>query len=166
VPVPATAAVGAHTTLDEVKRASRARWRFAAFVIAANLVAVVGAVMYFRGEIAYEAMIRKAAEVKVAKLQQERDHAAALTGELATIHRDADTTVAPVEQGGRRGGGAKKCRRNQGGGTDAETRSRRRAGEPRPPTAAPVAAPPARSRDPPQPMSASRPKRRSDARRQ
>jgi len=96
--VPATTAVGAQTTLDEAKRASRPRWGFAAFVIAANLVAVVGAGMYF-GEIAYEAMIRKAAEAKAAKLQQERNRAAALASELATIRRD-DTTVALSNKAG------------------------------------------------------------------
>jgi hypothetical protein len=94
-----TTAVGAQTTLDEVKRASRARWRFAAFVIVANLVAVVGIGMYFRGEIAYEATIRKAAEAKAAKLQQERNRAAALASELATIRRD-DTTVALSNKAG------------------------------------------------------------------
>ena len=97
--VPVTAAVGARTRLDEAKRASRAGSRFAAFVIAANLVAVVGAGMYF-GEIAYEAMIRKAAEAKAAKLQQERNRAAALASELATIRRDFETQVALAAKAG------------------------------------------------------------------
>ncbi len=88
--VPVTAAIGAQMTLDEVKPASPARWRFAALVIAANLVAVVGAGMYFRGEIADEAT----------KLQQDRNRAAALASALATIHRDADTTVALSNKAG------------------------------------------------------------------
>jgi hypothetical protein len=92
--VPVTAAVGAQTTLDEAKRASQARWRFAASLIAATSLVVAGTGIYYRGEVAYEAMIRKAAETKTAELAQERDHAAALANELATVHRDFDTTAA------------------------------------------------------------------------
>ena len=89
-----TAAVGAQTTLDEAKRASRARWRFTAFVVIANLVAVVGTGMYFRFEGRDEAS-RRVAEAKAAKLQQERDQSAALASELATVRRDVDMPVAP-----------------------------------------------------------------------
>jgi TPR repeat protein len=89
---PVTVAVGAQTTLVEA-RASQARWRFAASLIAASLV-VAATGIYYRGEVAYEAMIRKAAEAKTAELAQERDHAAALANELATIRRDFDTTAA------------------------------------------------------------------------
>ena len=92
--VPVTGAVKPQTTLGEVKRASRARWRFAAFVIATSLVVVAGTFMYFRGEVAYEATIRKPAEAKAAELQRKRDHAAAMASELATIRRDFDTPVA------------------------------------------------------------------------
>jgi hypothetical protein len=92
--VPVTGAVKPQTTLGEVKRASRAWWRFAAFGIATSLVVVAGTFMYFRGEVAYEATIRKAAEAKAAKAHQERDHAAAMASELATIRRDFDTPVA------------------------------------------------------------------------
>jgi hypothetical protein len=67
-------------------------------LIAASLV-IAGNGMYF-GKIAYEATIRKAAEAKAAKLQQERDRAAALASVLATIHRGANTTVALSNKAG------------------------------------------------------------------
>ena len=138
--VPVTGAVGPQTTLGEAKRASRAWWRFAAFVIATNLVAVVGIGMYFRGEIAYEATIRKAAEAKAAKAQQERDRAAALASELATIHRDVDTTTLSNKVGRE-----VEEPRNAAETKAAElTQKRDHADAPAnraPPTAAPVAAP-------------------------
>ena len=91
-PAPVTVAVGAQMTLVEAP-ASQARWRFAASLIAASLV-VAGTGMYYRGQVAYEATIRKAAETKTAELQQERDQSAALASELATVRRDFDTTAA------------------------------------------------------------------------
>jgi hypothetical protein len=90
--VPVTAAVGAQTTLDEAKRASRARWRFAALCLIAASLVIAGNGMYF-GKIAYEG-------TKAAKLQQERDRAAALASVLATIHRGANTTVALSNKAG------------------------------------------------------------------
>ena len=84
---PVTVVVGAQTTLVEA-RASQARWRFAASLIAASLV-VAGTGIYYRGEVAYEAMIRKAVETKTAELTQERDHAAALANR-------APAAAAPV----------------------------------------------------------------------
>ena len=84
---PVTVAVGVQTTLVEAKRASQVRWRFAALCLIAASLVVAGNGMYF-GKIAYEATIREAAEAKAAKLQQERDRAA------AAVHREVNTTVA------------------------------------------------------------------------
>jgi hypothetical protein len=88
------AEVGAQATLVEAKRVSQARWRFAAIVLAASLVAAAFAGMYFRAQITYEvAQLRKAADAKATELQQERDHSAALASELATVRRDFETTA-------------------------------------------------------------------------
>jgi hypothetical protein len=84
---PVTVAVGAQTTLVEAIRASQVRWRFAVLCLLAASLVVAGNGMYF-GKIAYEATIREAAEAKAAKLQQERDRAA------AAVHREVNTTVA------------------------------------------------------------------------
>ena len=92
--VPVTVAVAAQTTLVEAKRASQARWRFAASCLIAASLIVAGNVMYFRSGAPYEATIRKAAEATALKLQQERDRAAALAREPATVPRDVDTTAA------------------------------------------------------------------------
>ena len=90
------AEVGAQTTLVEAKRVSQARWRFAATVLAASLVAAAFTGMYFRAQVTYEvAQLRKVADAKAAELQQERDHSAALASELATVRRDFETTAAP-----------------------------------------------------------------------
>jgi chromosome segregation ATPase len=90
--VPVTAAVGAQTTLDEVKHAARARWRFAATLLATSLVAAAVTGMYFRAKVTYEgAQLRKAADVESTGLQQERDRSAALASELATVRHDFDT---------------------------------------------------------------------------
>jgi len=97
--VPVTVAVAAQTTLVEAKRASQARWRFAASCLIAASLIVAGNVMYFRSGAPYEATIRKAAEAKAAKAQQERDRATALASELATIHRDVDTTTLSNKAG-------------------------------------------------------------------
>ena len=89
------AEVGAQTTLVEAKRVSQARWRFAATVLAASLVAAAFTGMYFRAQVTYEvAQLRKVADAKAAELQQERDHSAALASELATVRRDFETTAA------------------------------------------------------------------------
>ena len=89
------AEVGAQTTLVEAKRVSQARWRFAATVLAASLVAAAFTGMYFRAQVTYEvAQLRKAADANAAELQQERDHSAALASELATVRRDFETTAA------------------------------------------------------------------------
>jgi septal ring factor EnvC (AmiA/AmiB activator) len=89
------AEVGAQTTLVEAKRVSQARWRFAATVLAASLVAAAFTGMYFRAQVTYEvAQLRKAANANAAELQQERDHSAALESELATVRRDFETTAA------------------------------------------------------------------------
>jgi hypothetical protein len=84
------AEVGAQTTL-----VSQARWRFAATVLAASLVAAAFTGIYFRAQVTYEvAQLRKAADAKAAELQQERDQRAALASELATVRRDFDATAA------------------------------------------------------------------------
>ena len=89
------AEVGAQTTLVEAKRVSQARWRFAATVLAASLLAAAFTGMYFRAQVTYEvAQLRKVADAKAAELQQERDHSAALASELATVRRDFETTAA------------------------------------------------------------------------
>ena len=89
------AEVGAQTTLVEAKRVSQARWRFAATVLAASLVAAAFTGMYFRAQVTYEvAQLRKVADAKAAELQQERDHSAALASELATVRRDFETMAA------------------------------------------------------------------------
>ena len=88
------AKVGAQTTLVEAKRVLQARWRFAATLLAASLVAAAFTGMYFRAKVTYElGELRKVAEAKAAELQQERDHSAALASELATVRRDFDTTA-------------------------------------------------------------------------
>ena len=90
---PVTVAVRAQTTLVEARRASHARWRFAALcLIAASLVVAVNGI--YVGKIAHEATIRGTAEAKAAKLQQERDRAA------AALHRDVDTTAALSNKAG------------------------------------------------------------------
>jgi TPR repeat protein len=93
---PATGAeVGAQTKLVEAKRVSQTRWRFAATVLAASLVAAAFTGMYFRAQVTYEvAQLRKAADARATELQQERDHSAALASELATVRRDFETTAA------------------------------------------------------------------------
>jgi len=138
--VPVTVAVAAQTTLVEAKRASQARWRFAASCLIAASLIVAGNVMYFRSGAPYEATIRKAAEAKAAKAQQERDRAAALASELATIHRDVDTTTLS-----NKAGREVEEPRNAVESKAAElTQERDHAAAPAnraPPTAAPVAAP-------------------------
>jgi TPR repeat protein len=138
--VPVTVAVAAQTTLVEAKRASQARWRFAASCLIAASLIVAGNVMYFRSGAPYEATIRKAAEAKAAKAQQERDRATALASELATIHRDVDTTTLS-----NKAGREVKEPRNAVESKAAElTQERDHAAAPAnraPPTAAPVAAP-------------------------
>jgi hypothetical protein len=93
---PATGAeVGAQTTPLEAKCVSQARWRFAAILLAAILVAAAFTGMYFSSEVTYEGVqLRKAADDKAAELQQERDHSAALASELARVRRDFDATAA------------------------------------------------------------------------
>jgi len=138
--VPVTVAVAAQTTLVEAKRASQARWRFAASCLIAASLIVAGNVMYFRSGAPYEATIRKAAEAKAAKAQQERDRATALASELATIHRDVDTTTLS-----NKAGREVEEPRNAVESKAAElTQERDHAAAPAnraPPTAAPVAAP-------------------------
>jgi TPR repeat protein len=138
--VPVTVAVAAQTTLVEAKRASQARWRFAASCLIAASFIVAGNVMYFRSGAPYEATIRKAAEAKAAKAQQERDRATALASELATIHRDVDTTTLS-----NKAGREVEEPRNAVESKAAElTQERDHAAAPAnraPPTAAPVAAP-------------------------
>src|SRR6516165_2888410 len=95
------AEVGAQTTPVEAKRVLQARWRFAASLLAASLVAAAFTGMYFHAEVTYEvAQLRKAADAKAAELQQERDHSAALASELATVRRDFDTTAALSSKAG------------------------------------------------------------------
>jgi TPR repeat protein len=138
--VPVTVAVAAQTTLVEAKRASQARWRFAASCLIAASFIVAGNVMYFRSGAPYEATIRKAAEAKAAKAQQERDRAAALASGLATVHRDVDTTTLS-----NKAGREVEEPRNAVESKAAElTQERDHAAAPAnraPPTAAPVAAP-------------------------
>jgi TPR repeat protein len=75
----------------EAKRVSRVRWRFAAGLLAASLVAAAFTGMYFRAEVTSEAaQLRKAVDSKATELQQERDHSAALVGELTALRRDFD----------------------------------------------------------------------------
>jgi hypothetical protein len=88
------AEIGAQTPVD-TKRVSPARWRFAAILLGAILVAAASTGMYFRAEVTYEvAQLRKAADAKATQLQQERDERAALASELARVRRDFDTTAA------------------------------------------------------------------------
>jgi len=111
------AEVGAQTTLVEAKRPSEVRWRLAASLIAASLVAVILAI-YFRSDTSHVAerdqitaraselatvgreaddevaQLRKVAEDKAAELQRERDRSAALASELAAVRRDFDTKLA------------------------------------------------------------------------
>jgi TPR repeat protein len=138
--VPVTVAVAAQTTLVEAKRASQARWRFAASCLIAASLIVASNVMYFRSGAPYEATIRKAAEAKAAKAQQERDRATALASELATVHRDVDTTTLS-----NKAGREVEEPRNAVESKAAElTQERDHAAVPAnraPPTAAPVAAP-------------------------
>lgn len=138
--VPVTVAVAAQTTLVEAKRASQARWRFAASCLIAASLIVAGNVMYFRSGAPYEATIRKAAEAKAAKAQQERDRATALASELATIHRAVDTTTLS-----NKAGREVEEPRNAAETKAAElTQKRDHTDAPAnraPPTAAPVAAP-------------------------
>jgi len=138
--VPVTVAVAAQTTLVEAKRAAQARWRFAASCLIAASLIVAGNVTYFRSGAPYEATIRKAAEAKAAKAQQERDRATALASELATIHRDVDTTTLS-----NKAGREVEEPRNAVESKAAElTQERDHAAAPAnraPPTAAPVAAP-------------------------
>ena len=71
--------VGTQTTPVEAKRVSQARWRFAASLLGASLVAAAFTGMYFHAEVTYEvAQLRKVAEAKAAELKQEPDHTAAL----------------------------------------------------------------------------------------
>ena len=136
------AEVGAQTTLVEVKRVSQARWRFAATVLAASLVAAAFTGMYFRAQVTYEvAQLRKAADANAAELQQERDHSAALASELATVHRDFDTMAALSSKAGRKVAEAKAELKQEPDHT-ASLQSRA------PAAGAPVAAPPARKLDP------------------
>jgi TPR repeat protein len=96
--------------------------------------------MYFRSGAPYEATIRKAAEAKAAKAQQERDRAAALANGLATVHRDVDTTTLS-----NKAGREVEEPRNAAETKAAElTQKRDHTDAPAnraPPTAAPVAAP-------------------------
>src|SRR6516165_10492011 len=139
----------AQTTPVEAKRVLQARWRFAASLLAASLVAAAFTGMYFHAEVTYEvAQLRKVAEAKAAELQQERDHSAALASELATVRRDFDTTAALSSKAGdevaqlRKAADAKAAELKQD--TDHATSLQRRA----PAAGAPVAAPPARKLDP------------------
>jgi hypothetical protein len=142
------AEVGAQTTLVEAKRVSQARWRFAATVLAASLVAAAFTGMYFRAQVTYEvAQLRKAADANAAELQQERDHSAALASELATVRRDFETTAALSSKAADEGARLRKV-------ADAKAELKRepdrtaslqgRASA----AGAPVAAPPARKLDP------------------
>jgi TPR repeat protein len=131
---------GPQTTLVEAKRASQARWRFAASCLIAASLIVAGNVMYFRSGDPHEATIRKAAEAAALKLQQERDRGAALASELATIHRDVDTTTSS-----NKAGREVEEPRNAAETKAAELTQKRDHADPpanrAPPTAAPVAAP-------------------------
>jgi TPR repeat protein len=136
------AEVGAQTTLVEAKRVSQARWRFAATVLAASLVAAAFTGMYFRAQVTYEvAQLRKVADAKATELQQERDHSAALASELATVRRDFETTAALLSKAGRKVAEAKAELKQEPDHT-ASLQSRA------PAAGAPVAAPPARKLDP------------------
>ena len=136
------AEVGAQTTLVEAKRVSQARWRFAATVLAASLVAAAFTGMYFRAQVTYEvAQLRKVADAKAAELQQERDHSAALASELATVRRDFETTAALSSTAGRKVAEAKAELKQE---PDRTASLQGRA----PAAGAPVAAPPARKFDP------------------
>jgi len=136
------AEVGAQTTLVEAKRVSQARWRFAATVLAASLVAAAFTGMYFRAQVTYEvAQLRKVADAKAAELQQERDHSAALASELATVRRDFETTAALSSKAGRKVAEAKAELKQE---PDRTASLQGRA----PAAGAPVAAPPARKFDP------------------
>ena len=136
------AEVGAQTTLVEAKRVSQARWRFAATVLAASLVAAAFTGMYFRAQVTYEvAQLRKVADANAAELQQERDHSAALASELATVRRDFETTAALSSKAGRKVAEAKAELKQE---PDRTASLQGRA----PAAGAPVAAPPARKLDP------------------
>ena len=92
--------VGTQTTPVEAKRVSQARWRFAASLLGASLVAAAFTGMYFRAEVTYEvSQLRKDADAKATELQQERDHSAALASELASVRRDTDTTALSSKAG-------------------------------------------------------------------
>ena len=141
--------VGTQTTPVEAKRVLQARWRFAASLLAASLVAAALTGTYFRAEVTYEAaQLRKAADAKAAELQQERDRSAALAGELETVRRDFDTMAAQLSKAGdevaqlRKAAEAKAAELKQEPDQTAALQSRA------PAAGAPVAAPPARKLDP------------------
>src|SRR3974390_1213021 len=103
------AELGAQTTPVEAKRVWQARWRFAAGLLAASLVAAAFTGMYFRADVTYEvAQLRKAADAKATELQQERDHSAALASELASVPRDLGTTAALSSKAGDEGAQLRK----------------------------------------------------------
>ena len=141
-------AVGAQTTLVEAKRASQARWRFAASLITAILVAAALTGIYFRAEVSYEAGFRKAAEANTAELQQERDKTATLESELASVRRDFDTMAAlsskALDEAAQLRKAAKPDTAELQQERDRTASLQSRAAV----TAAPVAAPPARKLDP------------------
>ena len=143
------AELGAQTTPVEAKRVSQARWRFAAGLLAASLVAAAFIGMYFRADVTHEvAQLSKAADAKATELQQERDHSAALANELATARRDFEMMAALLSKAGddgaqrRKGAEAKAVELKQEPDHTAALQSRA------PAAGAPVAAPPARKLDP------------------
>ena len=140
--------VGTQTTPVAAKRVSQARWRFAASLLGASLVAAAFTGMYFRAEVTYEvSQLRKDADAKATELQLERDRSAALASELATARRDFDMMAALLSKAGDEGAQLRKV---------AEAKTAELKQEPdhtalrssSPAAGEPVVAPPARKLDP------------------
>ena len=97
------------TTLIEAGRISQARWRLAAILLAATLVAAAVAGTYFGADVTYEvARLRKAADSRATELQQERDRRAALSSELTAVRRNFDAVAALLSKAGDDGAQLKK----------------------------------------------------------
>lgn len=89
------------TALIETGRIWQARWRLAAILLAASLVAAAVAGTYFGADLTYEmAQLKKAVDTKAAELQQERDRRAALEDELTALRRNFDTVAALLNRAG------------------------------------------------------------------
>ena len=89
------------TALIETGRIWQARWRLAAILLAASLVAAAVAGTYFGADLTYEmAQLKKAGDTKAAELQQERDRRAALENELARVRGKLDTVTALLNRAG------------------------------------------------------------------